>query len=192
MFAVLQGAIYKIRTAYGDSTKTFSSNPLNPFQGLGQGNGAGPAIWVAISAPIIQMLYTCGYGLTFTTALSGTLVAIACFAFVDDTDVIHSRDDVNTPGEAVAAEMQSVMDIWEGGIRATGGALNPSKSYWYMIDFNWMPQQLRWNYKRITEVPGEIKVQNPQSKLEVLERLEVDDPRVTLSINISPDETWEG
>jgi hypothetical protein len=138
------------------------------------------------------MLYTCGYGLTFTTALSGTLVAIACFTFVDDTDVIHSRDDVNTPGAAVAAEMQSVMDIWEGGIHATGGALNPSKSYWYMIDFNWRLQQLRWNYKRITEVLGEIKVQNPQSELKVLERLKVDDPRVTLGINISPEGTWEG
>ncbi len=48
------------------------------------------------------MLYTAGFGLTLNFAVSGTLVAIACFAFVDDTDVIHSKDDVNTTGEVGA------------------------------------------------------------------------------------------
>jgi hypothetical protein len=159
MFKVLQGAVYKIRTAYGDSTKSCRSPFwLIPFQGVGQGNGAGPAIWVAISAPIIQMLYTAGFGLAFTTAISGTLVAIACFAFVDDTNVIHSRADVNTPGKTIATEMQEVMNTWEGGIRATGGALNPSKSYWYMIDFKWVPDKLRWDYKTVSEVTGKIQV----------------------------------
>jgi hypothetical protein len=76
------------------------------FKGVGQGNGAGPAIWVAISAPIIHMLYTAGFGLTITASLSGTLVAIACFAFVDDTDVIHARADVITLGEIIAEEIQ--------------------------------------------------------------------------------------
>jgi hypothetical protein len=129
MFKVLQGGVYKIRTAYGGSTKSCRSPFwLIPFQGVEQGNGAGPAIWVAISAPIIQMLYTARFRLTFTTALIRTLVATACFAFVDDTDVIHSRADVNTPGKIIATKMQEVMNTWEGGICATGGALNPSKS----------------------------------------------------------------
>jgi predicted nuclease with TOPRIM domain len=87
---------------------------------VGQGNGAGPAILVAISAVIIQMLYTAGFGLTLNSAISGTLVAIACFAFVNDADVIHSKDDVNTPGEIIAAKMQDFVDLWEGSIRATG------------------------------------------------------------------------
>jgi hypothetical protein len=84
------------------------------------------------------------------------------------------------------------MDMWEGGIRATGGALNPSKSYWYMIDFKWIPQKLRWDYKNKEEVIGEIKVRNPQNEREILERLEVNDPRVTLGINVAPDGTWKG
>ncbi len=129
MFKVLQEATYKICTAYGDSTKTCSSPRLIPFQGCGQGNGAGPASWVAISVVIIQMLYRAGFGLSINSAILGTLMAIACFGFVDDTDVIHSSDDVNTPGKTIAAEMQDVVDMWEGGIRATGGGLEPSKSY---------------------------------------------------------------
>jgi hypothetical protein len=148
MFKVLQAATYKIRILYGDLTKTCASPRLIPFQGVGQGNGAGPAILVAISAVIIQMLYTAGFGLTLNSAISGTLVAIACFAFVNDADVIHSKDDVNTPGEIIAAKMQDFVDLWEGSIRATGGALEPSKSYWYLIDFKWIPDKLRWDYKK--------------------------------------------
>jgi hypothetical protein len=90
MFKTLQSAVYKIRTVYGDSDTTVNSPSQQPFQGIGQGNRCGPALWVAVSAPIIQMLYTAGYGMTVLSAVSGTLVAIACFAFVDDTDVIHS------------------------------------------------------------------------------------------------------
>jgi hypothetical protein len=125
MFKVLQVAVYKIRTTYGDSNITVESPRTKPFQGGCQGNGCGLAIWVVVSAPIIQMLYTAGYGMTALSAISGTLVAIACFAFVNDTDMIHSR--ANMTGKQIGIKMQSVMNTWEGGIHATGGALEPSK-----------------------------------------------------------------
>jgi hypothetical protein len=153
MFKVLQAAVYKIRTTYGDSNITVKSPRTKPFQGSsGQGNGCGPALWVAVSAQIIQMLYTDGYGMTVLSAISGTLVVIACFAFVDDTDVIHSQ--ANMTGEQIGIKMQSVMNTWEGGIHATGGALEPSKSHWYLIDFKWIPQCLRWDYHLLNDLPG--------------------------------------
>ena len=80
--------------------------------------------------------------MTVMSAVSGTLVVITCFAFIDDTDVIHSR--TNTTSKQIGQEMQNIMDTWEGGIRATGGALKPSKSHWYLVDFKWIPQLLRW------------------------------------------------
>jgi hypothetical protein len=33
--------------------------------------------------------------------------------------------------------MQQALDLWEGGIRATGGAIVPEKSHWDLIDFKW-------------------------------------------------------
>jgi hypothetical protein len=145
---------------------------------------------VAVSAPIIQMLYTTGFGLTFISAVSGTLMVVACFAFVDDTDVIHSR--TNAFGKEIGKEMQSVMDTWKGGICATGGALEPSKSNWYLLDFKWIPKQLRWNYRMIDELPGTLQVCNPQGKQETLERVEINEGCVTLGINIAPDGSQEG
>jgi hypothetical protein len=190
MFKTLQSAAYKIQTIYGDSEITVQSPRTKPFQGVGQGNGCGPAIWVAVSAPIIQMLYTAGYGMTILSALSGTLVVVACFAFVDDTDVIHSRP--KTTGEQIGHDMQAVMDTWEGGIRATGGALEPSKSHWYLIDFKWIPQRLQWSYRQKHELPGTLFVRNPNGDRELLDRVEINEGRVTLGINITPDGSQDG
>jgi hypothetical protein len=124
MFKTLQSAVYKIQMVYGDSDITVTSPTTKPFQGVGQGNGCGPALWVAVSARIIQMLYTAGYSMTVMSAVSDTLVVVACFAFVDDTDMIHSQ--TNTTGKQIGKQMQAVMDTWEGRIQATGGALKPS------------------------------------------------------------------
>jgi hypothetical protein len=52
MFQCLQKAEHKIRTAYGDSSTTYSSTCQVLLQGSGQGNGCGPATYVAISAII--------------------------------------------------------------------------------------------------------------------------------------------
>jgi hypothetical protein len=54
---------------------------------------------------------------------------------VDDTDVVHTAQDVNTTEITIMKEMQNVIDHWEEGLRATGGAIVPKKSYWYLIDW---------------------------------------------------------
>ena len=56
------------------------------------------------------------------------------YAFVDDTDLVMIPAEQVTPQE-VAHEMQEMLDIWEGGIRATGGAIIPEKLHWYLVDF---------------------------------------------------------
>jgi hypothetical protein len=45
--------------------------------------------------------------------------------------------------------MQSMLDDWEGDLHATGGALNPSMSYFYGIDFQWHKTKLKWEYKTV-------------------------------------------
>jgi len=34
--------------------------------------------------------------------------------------------------------MQSALSTWEGIVQATGGALAPDKSWWYLVDFVWV------------------------------------------------------
>ena len=62
MFDILAKAKHRVRTGFGDSDRTFGPTGDVPFQGCGQGNGAGPCIWVAISAIHIDAMEAEGFG----------------------------------------------------------------------------------------------------------------------------------
>ena len=58
------------------------------------------------------------------------------FAFVDDTDLLALQmGDTNITFDEVADQMQEAIDRWEGGLKATGGAIVPRKSWVYALDF---------------------------------------------------------
>ena len=65
---------------------------------------------------------------------SKNLFLLVGFAFVDDCDLIQSGKD---PRE-VAESMQAVIREWGDLMEVTGGALETKKSYWYLIDYEWM------------------------------------------------------
>jgi hypothetical protein len=48
--------------------------------------------------------------------MSVQLMTFVCYAFVDDTDFVHTAQDVNTKGEDILTQMQQVIDYWEGGL----------------------------------------------------------------------------
>jgi len=56
------------------------------------------------------------------------------FAFVDDCDLIQSGQDPHTVAESV----QAVIREWGDLMEVTGGALETKKSYWYLIDYEWV------------------------------------------------------
>ena len=97
MMRTLQTVKHKICTAYGDSKGDYGGPFLSkPLQGVGQGNGAGPAIWVAISTVLLTIMRQRGYGLSILSTLSFSALVMEGFAFVDDTDIIHSANDPHT------------------------------------------------------------------------------------------------
>jgi hypothetical protein len=155
IFSTLQKASHKICTAFGVSDKTYGHGRNPPLQGFGQGNGCGPSGWAVISTPLINLVSTAGFGFFLLTALTVLVVQFVCFAFVDDADVVHTANDVNTSGDSVRQEMQQAIDHWEGGLKATGGALVPEKSNWYLIDFVWKGE--KWRYATKEDIPGKFR-----------------------------------
>jgi hypothetical protein len=184
MFLTLQKARHKIRTAYGVSTQSYG-NLDPPIQGYGQGNGCGPTGWAVISTPIINMMRTAGFGLQIVMCLSAIVIAFLCYAFVDDTDLLHTGNSVNTTGEEVLRDMRRFVNHWEGGLRATGGALRVDKSCWYLIDFRWVNNT--WKYASIADIPGDIIVRDADGQRKILPRLEPSEAIETLGIFISMD-----
>ena len=91
MFTTIQKLKHHVRTSFGDSTTFFGgSNQHPPPQGVGQGNGAGPAIWAVLSSPMFDIQRKKGFGAKFTAPISGSKVHLAGFGFVDDTDLIQT------------------------------------------------------------------------------------------------------
>jgi hypothetical protein len=185
MFGTLAKVKHYIRTTYGDSTTSYSCIEI-PFQGIYQGNGAGPGIWLLVSIPIINMLKTAGFGFRVRTVISGDEFSFVCYTFVDDSDVVHSCLDTNNSDDTanLVSEMQQAVDTWEGGLRASGGALVPTKSYWFLIHFVF--ERNSWRYARLDETPGNITIRDiPGTARVELERLDVHEARETLGVFIA-------
>jgi hypothetical protein len=158
MFETLQKAVHHVRTAYGISNRHYAGASREvPVQGLGQGNGDGLAGWAAISAPLIKMLLEAGFGVAICTAISDTQLRFASYSFVDDTDLPQTATNVNTSALDTLPLTQEGVDTWEGGLKATGGALVPNKSHWYLIDFVWKNNE--WKYVLTANVvPADLSI----------------------------------
>ena len=60
---------------------------------MGQGNGAGPAIWELISTSLPTIIAIQGFGVNPKTTLSGLAFTVVAFAIVDDMDLSHLDQD---------------------------------------------------------------------------------------------------
>jgi hypothetical protein len=191
MMLTLLTAWHIVTTAFGDSTRR---GDIFPLQGIGQGNGAGPAIWAVISTVLLTVMRDSGFGLNFVTALSSCAIVLAGFAFVDDTDLLHVAPHSSSLTEDLIPQMQEVVDTWEGLLRATGGALRDDKSYWYLLNYKF--QKGCWKYKTKPEIPGDIDIKvvdsrgNPLPTREILTRLEPSEARKTLGVYVAMDGNW--
>jgi hypothetical protein len=104
---------------------------------------------------------------------------------VDDADLVQTiiKEDQNFLD--VAAQMQRALSAWEGGLKATGGAIVPEKSHWYLIDFIWDSGQ--WRYQTIEEPHANIEIQDCTGTVKILEHLETSEARRTLGVRLAPD-----
>ena len=69
MFSTLQELQHHVRTAFGEQAQGYGALGI-PLHGVGQGNGAGPAIWLAITIPLISMLRKAGFGFQAVTPIT--------------------------------------------------------------------------------------------------------------------------
>jgi hypothetical protein len=121
----------------------------------------------------------------FKTSISGDLIRFVGYAFVDGTDICQTGQDEITTGEEVATQMQGAMDAWKGGMRATGVAIVPEKSYWYLIDF--VSTEGNWSYTSEEEYPAAISVRDLIWQRHVLDRMSPSEARRTLGVRLAPD-----
>ena len=188
MLKCIQTMDHYIRTTHGDSEISYSSkHTLIPFQGVLQGNGASPSIWVAVSTPLLNMMRQAQHGMHIISAISQNKSTIVAFAFVDDTDLVqgHMGETNITTGE-VMQEMQEAILRWEGGLKATGGAIVPEKSFVYPIDFKFNTAG-KVSYKTVQEINAHFEVPNAEDHIIDLRQYEPSKASETLGVFLAPD-----
>ena len=131
MIETIQEMVNYIVTGLGISELTYGNEPnAPPCQTVMQGNGAGPAGWLAIFDTLIACMKKSGFGLKEMSVIRKRAFELTCFAIVDDTDLVHSDNDPEVSTEQLIQQAQEGLTTWEGLVRSTGGRLHPDKGYW--------------------------------------------------------------
>jgi len=113
MVTTIHGMQHHVCSTYGNSTTSQGCIQWNlPLAGIGQGNGAGPQIWAAVSTPLFQILTKEGFIALVICAISHLELSTAGFGFVDDVDLCIMIPKGN--GEQVVSKMQQSINMWAG------------------------------------------------------------------------------
>ncbi len=127
IFFSIQFMKFYLHMAYGDLA-TFYGGGLSqhPYQGICQGKSAGPAIWLTLSLCLIHMIHQSGSPNQISSTVSLTSIAMVCFIYVDDCNLFMLAPlDLNPQG--ILQTLQHNLDIWQGGVEATGSVLSLDK-----------------------------------------------------------------
>jgi len=185
MVQTLQRMWHHTCTAFGDSIISKGWREWGgPIAGIGQGNGAGPQIWAAVSSPLFDILQSDGFFTLLIGAISGHKRKLAGFAFVDNTDLIVTGTEESALASDVAHQTQDAVAEWEALLSATSGALVPEKCFWYLVDFEFTGSH--WWYIRKNDSVS-LAVRNAAGELVTIPQLSVTEARRTLRVRVAPD-----
>ncbi len=144
-FSTIQNMQIFLRTAFGDSTSAYGgqSSEGPAFQGICQGNGAGPSLWLATSIPLIQMVHQHGHVSTFSGPISGCSTLLTGMIYVDNCNLLVFLPSTTSLETVIVALQQNVL-LWQGCLHATGSSLSLKKCSWGLLSFqhrshHWLP-----------------------------------------------------
>ena len=182
IFSAVQQMKMKVRTAYGESEAWYGGDPETPFQGLCQGNGCGPAVWLVVSMFVVRFLRLKGRVSTIWSALSCWAFEVLGLMFVDDSDLVHFAADHESPTQ-VADNLDATVQCWQSGLNISGGTLRPPKCYWYLLHYKWRGGVAQFADGECRD----ISVRDANGVEGMVERLPASEAKEVVGVWIAPD-----
>jgi hypothetical protein len=148
---VLAMSKYSVKTAMGISEETYQTTPAHTIHGPGQGGRASPAIWAIISCLIMECMPEGSTGITTIDPVLLNVITYYTSGFVDDVtlwigNLTRLLQGGETP-EMILGETQQAAQWWESLLHATGGKLELTKCFYYLVfwvyDEEGVPRTLR-------------------------------------------------
>ena len=153
-----------------------------------------PPLWACISSPLLHILCNKGYGTKLQQPIICRLLHLVAFASVDDTNIIQTDTSSESLTEHLAFESkeifrvtQGTVNTWSSILQATGGELEPNKTFCMPIMRAWQGTQPTLH----TKTPDTLQVLHlnvANSQPTVIEKKDPDESFFTLGIWQFPQE----
>ncbi len=85
----MQTMQYVLKTGFGESVDSYGGTALSPLTSLGQGSGASPPAFMALSSLIVNAYCQMGHGARIKLSYTSQLFNLCAVMYVDDTDLLH-------------------------------------------------------------------------------------------------------
>ena len=128
---------FHIKTALGVSEDYYTDTPTTPLHGSGQGSGSASTLWLFISSIIMTIYQDLATGMKMTNAEITEKLHEWIDGYVDDTSIFTSIEEISEVPNAVtiAEQLQKDASIWEKLLSATGGKLELTKCFYYILQW---------------------------------------------------------
>jgi hypothetical protein len=126
MFAMLQHAQHAIITGFRLSEKQ-RRGMKQPAIATTDGGGSRQWCWPSNMGG--KVMKEQGFGATLQSTITNRICSLVGYTFVDDMDLVHTAQVMDILTSELLSQYQQVVDHWQGLLEATGGAIEPTKSF---------------------------------------------------------------
>ncbi len=127
-----------VKTHHGVSTNGIRTKKGAPLYGIGQGNGGGPAIWLAHLTIMFSALGSLCTGLVIAGIEGLRILRLIGTGYVDDVTLTISISNKKPQTTLrIRKKIQKVAQTWEKLLFITGGKLELTKCFWVPVQWSW-------------------------------------------------------
>ena len=139
-----------VKTTHGVSENNIRTRKKRVLHGIGQGNGGGPAMWIAHLTVMFHALSSVCVGFAVQCVQGIQSMCTVGTGYVDDVTLGLSvpRDQPQTE-HMIYKHIQRMSQLWEHLLYITGGRLELSKCFWIPISWKWTAGQPRLVSKKV-------------------------------------------
>jgi hypothetical protein len=181
---------YYVKTVHGISEECYQGTMFEPQFGTDQGSGVSPAAWLTL---VVILLNTIDKDLpddrmTFLDPITKKPHSRLADAFVDDT-MLGKSDSGDLSYEDLIGRLQRITQTWERLLSYSGGELNLSKCFYYVLYWEW-PKGLPVLRSTSPEDPTIVLTSGSSTSLSTITRLDPKTASRTLGVYLSSTNDW--
>jgi hypothetical protein len=127
-----------LKTGFGESTNSYGGTTSSPNSGLGQGSGASPPAFMALSSLTVNAYGQMGHGTRIQSSYISCLFHLSTVMYVDNTNLLHWPLSSGTEPEELITHVQQATLDYGSLAQASSGILKEKKCLVYFLDYKFI------------------------------------------------------